>query len=73
MNSISVSIQNTYPIIFRILLSSPSTLEAPYFKRKNITNFLETFDNLYNKYLVNKVVCLKKIIKYYKTRTYKYI
>ena len=59
--------------MFRILLSPPGTLGAFYFKRKNIIDFLEAFNNLYNKYLVNKIARLKKVIRYYKTRTYKYI
>ena len=54
-------------------LSPPNTPGAPYFKKKNIIDFLKAFNNLCDEYSVNKIARLKKIIRYYKTRIYKYI
>ena len=73
VNPVPVPVQNAYPMMFRMPLPPPGAPGAPYFEGKNVTDFLEAFDNLCDEHSVNEVARLKKVARYCETRTRKYI
>ena len=60
-------------IICKMLMSISEVSDALWFKEKNITDFLKTFNNMCDNHSIESVEQLKKICCYCKRHIYEYI
>ena len=61
------------PVIYKMLMSAFKVPNALWFKGKNITDFLKTFNNMCDDYSIESVKQLKKIYYYCKRYICKYV
>ena len=60
-------------VIYKMLMSASEVSDTLWFKEKNITDFLKTFNNMCDNYSIELMKQLKKVYCYCKRHIYKYV